>query len=86
MTEVGSLQTKPLDHNGYSNCGGTIRLGRKTRIGSKQREELWTIFAALREELKKRSLVAWSRIFGRLSESLAGKKPPLFEFIVADEA
>ena len=43
------------------------RLGRKTRIGGKQREMLWSIFEGVRAELGKRGLVSWPDVFGRLT-------------------
>jgi hypothetical protein len=42
------------------------RLGRKTRIGGKQREALWGIFDRVRAGLAERKSVTWSGIFGRL--------------------
>ena len=62
------------------------RLGRKTRIGGKQREVLWSIFADVRAELDRRQLITWSDLFGRLTEHLAGGAPRPFEFVVVDEA
>jgi hypothetical protein len=35
------------------------RLGRKTRIGGKQRETLWSIFERVRAELARRKVVTW---------------------------
>jgi superfamily I DNA/RNA helicase len=62
------------------------RLGRKTRIGGKQRELLWSIFEAVRDGLAERKLITWSDLFGRLAAHYeAGAKPP-FDFAVVDEA
>ncbi|MFL5103606.1 MAG: 3'-5' exonuclease, partial [Xanthobacteraceae bacterium] len=62
------------------------RLGRKTRIGGKQREILWSIFAQVRAALSGRNAVTWSDVFGRLTQHLAdGGKVP-FDFAVVDEA
>ncbi len=62
------------------------RLGRKTRIGGKQREQLWTIFSGLRATLSAQGLVTWPGVFSRLTDALkdAGLRP--FDFVVADEA
>ncbi|HUL05003.1 MAG TPA: 3'-5' exonuclease [Candidatus Acidoferrum sp.] len=62
------------------------RLGRKTRIGGKQRELLWAIFERVRAGLAARKVVTSSDIFGRLAEHLAqgGERP--FDFAVVDEA
>jgi hypothetical protein len=50
------------------------RLGRKTRIGGKQREALWSIFERARTELVQRNVVTWSDVFGRLTDHIAGGK------------
>ncbi len=62
------------------------RLGRKTRIGGKQREILWSIFDRVRAELAQRKVVTWSDIFGRLTEHIAGAGHTVFDFAVVDEA
>ena len=63
------------------------RLGRKTRIGGKQREQLWAIFSAVRAALAERNLVTWPEVFSRLAGELSGAQQPMpFEFLVADEA
>ena len=62
------------------------RLGRKTRIGGKQREALWTIFERVRAGLVERRIVTWSDVFGRLTDSLVGKTARPYDFAVIDEA
>ena len=62
------------------------RLGRKTRIGGKQREALWTIFERARAAMAERKLVTWADIFGRLTERLANGKARPFDHAVVDEA
>ena len=62
------------------------RLGRKTRIGGKQREVLWSIFAQVREGLDQRQMLTWSDVFGRVTDHLAAGAPRPFEFAVVDEA
>lgn len=62
------------------------RLGRKTRIGGKQRETLWAIFERVRAGLRERGVVTWPDVFGRLADGFnQGSKPP-FDFAVIDEA
>jgi hypothetical protein len=61
------------------------RLGRKTRIGGKQREILWSIFERVRAALADRRAVTWSDLFGRVTAHMAGGKSP-FDFVVVDEA
>jgi hypothetical protein len=62
------------------------RLGRRTRIGDKQREILWSIFERVHAELARCKAVTWSDIFGRLTEHIAGAGHTVFDFAVVDEA
>jgi hypothetical protein len=62
------------------------RLGRKTRVGGKQREMLWSIFERVRNELTRRNAVTWSDVFGRVTEQLAGGGKRPFDYAVVDEA
>jgi superfamily I DNA/RNA helicase len=61
------------------------RLGRKTRIGGKQREILWSIFERVRAGLAERRAVTWPDLFGRAAAHMAANKSP-FDFVVVDEA
>ncbi len=62
------------------------RLGRKTRVGGKQREALWSIFTQLRASLDERKVVTWSDVFGRLAVHYASVDASPFDFAVVDEA
>lgn len=62
------------------------RLGRKTRIGGKQREILWAIFERVRIELARRDAVTWPEVFGRLTERLATGTSSRFDYAVVHEA
>ena len=62
------------------------RLGRKTRIGGKQREVLWGIFSRVRAGLAERGLVTAADVFGRLTDELAVGGPRPFDAVVVDEA
>jgi hypothetical protein len=62
------------------------RLGRKTRIGGKQRETLWAIFDQVRAGLRDRRLVSWADIFGRLADHYASGAATPFDFVLVDEA
>jgi hypothetical protein len=62
------------------------RLGRKTRLGEKQRLVLWSIFEAVGAGLRDRKLVTWPHIFGRLAEQAAAGKSLGYDFVVVDEA
>ncbi len=61
------------------------RLGRKTRIGGKQRETLWTIFERVHAGLAERRAVTWPKLFSRVATHVAGGKSP-FDYVVVDEA
>jgi superfamily I DNA/RNA helicase len=61
------------------------RLGRKTRIGGKQREALWSLFEHVLAELAKRNAVTSADVFGRLAAHLE-TSAPLFDFVIVDEA
>ncbi len=62
------------------------RLGRKTRIGGRQRETLWTIFEGVRTGLKDRGTFTWSDVFGRIAEDMAARRHRPYDFAVLDEA
>jgi hypothetical protein len=61
------------------------RIGRKTRIGGRQREIAWSIFERVRAGLAERRVITWPDLFGGVTEHLAGAKA-LFDFAVVDEA
>ena len=62
------------------------RLGRKTHIGGKQREQLWAIFERVIRSLAAANTLTWSGLFTRLAGHLqAGGERP-FDFAVVDEA
>jgi superfamily I DNA/RNA helicase/mRNA-degrading endonuclease RelE of RelBE toxin-antitoxin system len=60
------------------------RLGRKTRLPEKQRRVLWTIFDAVRSELRNRGLVTNSQMFSEIAATT--RTHPPFAFAVIDEA
>lgn len=62
------------------------RLGRKTRLGPKQRDAAWTVFAAVRKGLAMRKLTSWPSIFARLTEHLEQGGLAPFTHAVVDEA
>jgi mRNA-degrading endonuclease RelE of RelBE toxin-antitoxin system len=62
------------------------RIGRRTRLGPKQREGAWEVFAFVRERLAAWNVVTSAEIYGRLSAWVdAGGRLP-FTHIVVDEA
>ena len=70
----------------FASYAQVARLGRKTRLGAKQREALWTVFAQLRAELAERKAVTWSGVFGRLATHYATSDKRPFDHAVVDEA
>lgn len=62
------------------------RLGRRTRIGGKQREQLWAIFSEMRTALAAQNLLTRADVLSRLADDFSGKIPLPFDHIVADEA
>lgn len=62
------------------------RLGRKTRIGGKQREMLWSIFEQVQTQLAQHQLLTWPMLFRRMSDYLAERDERPFDFAIVDEA
>lgn len=62
------------------------RLGRKTRLGSKQRESLWAIFKQVQQSLKQKNLITWAGLFRRITQHLASADTLPFDFAIVDEA
>ncbi|MEN3974285.1 UvrD-helicase domain-containing protein [Emcibacter sp. SYSU 3D8] len=71
--------------NSWDDYRNVARLGRKTRLGPKQREALWGVFEQVRTGLAARKLTTWPEMFGRLTAHFAGGKVP-FDHAVVDEA
>lgn len=62
------------------------RMGRKSRLGPKQRERLWPVFAAVRAALQAERYTTWAAVFSLLAVRFAGKSTKPFDHIVIDEA
>src|SRR5271165_7210005 len=62
------------------------RLGRKTRIGGKQREVLWSIFERARAQLTAEGRVTPADVFGRVTEAILSEPARPYAFAVVDEA
>lgn len=62
------------------------RLGRKTRLGERQRQALWNVFAAVQSGLSALKLVTWAEVFARLAERARAGKAPAYDHVVVDEA
>ncbi|AZV39038.1 3'-5' exonuclease [Komagataeibacter xylinus] len=63
------------------------RLGRKARLGEKQRASLWTCFEALRKSLAQDGLITVADVFLALTDALQeGRLAPPYGFVIVDEA
>lgn len=62
------------------------RLGRKNRIGAKQRARLWPVFAATRKAINDRGFHTWAQIFAEVTAYYSGREHKPFRYIVVDEA
>ena len=71
------------DAEAYANVP---RLGRKNRLGSKQRARLWPVFAATCEAINRRGFHTWAQIFAEVTAYYSGREHKPFRHIVVDEA
>jgi UvrD-like helicase C-terminal domain/AAA domain len=62
------------------------RLGRKNRIGVKQRARLWPVFAATRKAINDRGFHTWPQIFAAVTAHYSGREHKPFRYIIVDEA
>lgn len=62
------------------------RIGRKTRLGAKQREKLWPVFVRAREVLESQGVLTWPSIFGRVTTYFSERDTKPFTHAVIDEA
>jgi len=62
------------------------RLGRKGRLGSKQRERIWFVFVRARELLESQGLSTWPGVFGKLVRHYQDREHKPFTHIIIDEA
>ena len=62
------------------------RMGRRTRLGARQRENLWPIFESVRRALAERRLTTPAALFAKLTAHYAEREAKPFSHIVVDEA
>jgi mRNA-degrading endonuclease RelE of RelBE toxin-antitoxin system len=62
------------------------RLGRKNRLGVKQREKLWPVFVRARQLIEAQGLLTWPSIFGKVTEHFSQRDGKPFTHAVIDEA
>jgi hypothetical protein len=81
MNVVDAWQIADLE--GY---GAVPRMGRRTRLGARQREGLWPVFASVRRSLAERRLMTPASVFAALTAHYATRTDKPFANIVVDEA
>ncbi len=62
------------------------RIGRRNRLGSKQRETLWPVFEAARRMLATRGFVTASQLFAKVEADARAKADKPFTHVIVDEA
>jgi mRNA-degrading endonuclease RelE of RelBE toxin-antitoxin system len=62
------------------------RLGRKNRLGVKQREKLWPVFVKARQLIETQGLLTWPSIFGKVTAYFSQRADKPFTHAVIDEA
>lgn len=62
------------------------RLGRKTRLGEKQRALLWKIFSRVRDDLEERGLVTLPGVFEAMTRHVKSGGSAPADFVIVDEA
>lgn len=62
------------------------RIGRKNRLGAKQREKLWPIFERAKELLESQGVLTWPSIFGKVTAYFSQRDVKPFTHAVIDEA
>lgn len=62
------------------------RMGRKNRLGAKQREALWRVFSRVREALRQKALFTPASLFDSVTWTYAARAEKPFTHIVVDEA
>jgi hypothetical protein len=66
--------------------GDVPRMGRKNRLGKRQRERLWEVFAVARKKLKEQGLMTSSDLFAATTKLYETRADKPFSHIVVDEA
>lgn len=62
------------------------RLGRKNRLGAKQREKIWPMFVRARQLIEAQGLLTWPSIFGNVTAHFSQRAAKPFTHAVIDEA
>jgi len=72
-----------IDLKQYTNVP---RMGRRTRLGARQRERLWPVYESVRRSLHERRLMTPASLFATLTAHYATRAEKPFNHIVIDEA
>jgi hypothetical protein len=62
------------------------RLGRKNRMGAKQRAQLWPVFQAVRDAFVQKGATTWAKVLSELTAYHSVKPDKPFAHVVVDEA
>lgn len=62
------------------------RMGRKNRLGAKQREELWAIFGEVRRQIRAKALMTAADLFTSVTEHFTRREQKPYSHVVVDEA
>jgi len=62
------------------------RIGRRNRLGSKQREALWPVFETARATLASRGFLTSSQLFAAVEATFKNKDDKPFSYVIVDEA
>ena len=73
LTDLASYATVP-------------RIGRRNRLGSRQRETLWPVFEAARRTLAARGFLTPSQLFAAVEVEFKGRADKPFTHVIVDEA
>jgi mRNA-degrading endonuclease RelE of RelBE toxin-antitoxin system len=65
---------------------GVPRLGRKNRLGVRQREKLWPVFVRAKQIIEAQGLLTWPSIFGQVTAHFSQRANKPFTHAVIDEA
>ncbi|WP_375461448.1 3'-5' exonuclease [uncultured Enterovirga sp.] len=65
---------------------GVPRLGRRNRLGARQRERLWPVFEKVRASLSERGLTTWPAILAKVAGHHTAQTEKPFSHIIVDEA
>ncbi len=62
------------------------RMGRKNRLGAKQREELWTIFGEVRGQVRAKAMMTAADLFTAVTVHFSARDDKPYSHVVVDEA